>query len=95
MTSVPGGGKVHRASSAANTSVFAAAFARVLREGDLLQVASDHRHRGEHADNGETDAEPPVKNLRDHGASVAGAIDLADIAVIVEVFVEALLDASK
>lgn len=97
-TVVPGGGKVHRASSAACTSVFAAAFARVLRQGDLLQVAGDRRDRGEHTDNRETDSEPPVKNLCDHAFSVAGRAelaDIADIAVSVEVFVETLLDSGQ
>jgi len=76
-------------------SVFAVALARVLRHGDLLEVAGDHCDGGEHADNGETDAEPPVENLRNHAVSLARPASLPDIAIPVEVFVETQLDSGK
>lgn len=96
---MPAEGNVQRASSVPfttrRTSVFAVAFARVLRKRDFLEVASDHREGGEHANNREADSEPPVKNYRNHVASLVGPRGLADIAVSVEVFVEAQLDPGK
>jgi hypothetical protein len=90
---------VQRANSAVAlpvTSFFAVAFARVLRKGHLFQVAPDHCEQGEHANNRETDPEPPVKNYPDHGFSLARAAGLADIAAVqglaIEVFVKTELD---